>query len=663
MLNIDGKPAGVSIEDWKVRGLLISDLGEKVGIAAWRLLEQIPDPAARLLASWETINAYKYPQPKQKPFEQQLLYIREPVGVKEFIQSPEFLNKPNEVYPVVLAAAEELNSGQYVEAVLTGGIGSGKTTLALYTQAYQVYLLSCMHSPHKVYGLDPSSEILIIFQSITKNLATGVDYQRFRDMIDGSPYFRNHFPFDKNLASQMNFPNRVQVKPVAGNETAAIGQNVIGGLIDELNYMAVVEKSKASVDGGTYDQAVLVYDSIARRRKSRFLENGKMPGILCLVSSKKYPGQFTDQKMEEATRDKTIYVYDKRIWDIKPEAFKGKGWFRVFSGDMTRKPRIVGENETILKSEAPHVIDIPVDFLEDFKKDIINALREIAGVSTLARHPFFIETEKVSRAFREDIASVFSRPEVDFVETHVSLRKGAFFKPDLPRFVHCDLAISGDSAGLAVGCVYDFKDVSGTAGMATQMTMIHIDGVLRIVPPRNSEIMLYKVRAVILALRKMGLNLRWFTADQFQSSDSQQILRQQGLITGHQSVDIVPSPTGAGKKTIAQPYDYLKAALYDGRVRAPKHEFVLRELLMLEKDSKTGKIDHTPLGSKDCADCLAGVVFGLTMRRENWSQFGIPVSMIPSSIVDRKDKLKEGTDDGQTEYTEESRIEQLTMRS
>ena len=128
---------------------------------------------------------------------------------------------------------------------------------------------------------------------------------------------------------------------MAGTETAAIGQNVMGGLIDELNYMAVVEKSRVAVDKGTYDQAILLYNSIARRRKSRFMENGKLPGILCLVSSKKYPGQFTDQKVPEADKDPTIFVYDRRVWDIKPDDFGNQGWFPVFAGDMTRKPRIL----------------------------------------------------------------------------------------------------------------------------------------------------------------------------------------------------------------------------------------------------------------------------------------------------------------------------------
>ena len=80
--------------------------------------------------------------------------------------------------------------------MLTGAIGVAKTTIAIYTQAYQVYVLSCLANPHVLFDLDPSSEILIVFQSISKNLAQDVDYKRFRDMIVSSPYFNSVYPFD-----------------------------------------------------------------------------------------------------------------------------------------------------------------------------------------------------------------------------------------------------------------------------------------------------------------------------------------------------------------------------------------------------------------------------------------------------------------------------------
>jgi hypothetical protein len=565
-----------------------------------------------------------------------------PVGIVEFICSPHYLNKEKEIYPGVLEAAEELNSGGYVEAIMTGGIGSGKTTLALYTNAYQLYLLSCMRSPHKQFGLDPSSEILLIFQSMTLKLAQGVDYQRFRNMIEGSPYFLKHYPFDRQLKSKLVFQNRVEVIPVAGNETAAIGQNVMGGLIDELNYMAVVEKSRVAVDKGTYDQAILLYNSIARRRKSRFMENGKLPGILCLVSSKKYPGQFTDQKVKEAEKDPSIFVYDKRVWDIKPDDFGNQGWFPVFAGDLTRKPKILDEDDHLADEDRGLVVQVPEEFRLEFEKDVINALREIAGVSTLARHPFFLEVQKVYAAFKPR-ESIFSQPVVDFVESRLTLLKKNFWNPEIPRFAHCDLALSGDSAGLAIGTVSGFANVSSDPQQPAYMPNIWIDGTLEVRPPKNCEILLSKIREVIIVLKKMGLNIIWVTFDQFQSSDSQQILRQQGLITGHQSMDDVP----------CRPYDFTKTAMYEGRMDIPAHPKLNKEILMLEKDAKTGRIDHPPGGSKDVADALSGVTYGLTMRRELWGLYRIPVLMIPQSVYAAADKLKK---EQQPEYQSEESL-------
>ena len=60
-----------------------------------------------------------------------------PVDVRTFVTSPAYLNaldgQGNSVlYPAVLDALAELVEGGYSEAVLTGAIGTGKTTLAVY---------------------------------------------------------------------------------------------------------------------------------------------------------------------------------------------------------------------------------------------------------------------------------------------------------------------------------------------------------------------------------------------------------------------------------------------------------------------------------------------------------------------------------------------------
>lgn len=39
--------------------------------------------------------------------------------------------------------------------------------------------------------------------------------------------------------------------------------------------------------------------------------------------------------------------------------------------------------------------------------------------------------------------------------------------------------------------------------------------------------------------------------------------------------------------------------------------------MLAARDAKTGKIDHAANSSNDISDVLGGVVYGLTMRREN----------------------------------------------
>ncbi len=547
-------------------------------------------------------------------------YTHKPVGIRRFITSSEFMNVDEVIWDTVMDEIEELNSGAYYEAVLTGAIGVAKTTIALYTTAYQLYLLSCMKAPHKTFNLDPASEILLIFQNITKDLAEGVDYQRFREMIKAAPYFQRHFQWQKGIKSELRFPHRIVIKPVSGAETATIGQNVMGGIIDEMNFMAVTEKSKLSKDGsGKYDQAVSLYASISRRRKTRFMQQGKLPGILCLVSSKRYPGQFTDTKEEEAKQELAetgstgIFLYDKRTWEIMPTGtFLGE-WFHIFIGDISRKPFIIDPKVTKKESLEEHlVMAIPTEFRSDFQTDMGDSLRDIAGVSTLASMPFIMNVDILHEAFHEDQPSIFNVQLCDFETKKVGLHKKRVLMADAqyPRFAHVDLGLTSDHAGLSIGHVNKFVAIE-LDGQKVQMPNIVIDGHLRVAPPPNNEINFEKIRKIFYMLANMGFPLRWVTFDSWQSVDSMQLLRAKGFSTGTQSID---------RDTI--PYETTKTAILQGRLHIQADPWVQMEFARLERTDK-GKIDHPAGGSKDVTDAIAGVTYGLTMQNYIWVSFGV----------------------------------------
>ena len=623
-LKITIDPAQQKAVETKVFEAISKAYPYEVAAKVWQKVLAVPDPGARLdlcgmiysdLQSGDrllqSIRSSEY-----------AMYKKTPVGIEEFICGSYFMNARKIIYPEVMKELLEINGGQYTEVVFTGGIGSGKTTAALYTCAYQLYLLSCMATPHKAYDLDPATEILFVFQSIRKQAAKEVGYNRFRAMLENSKYFMTEFPFNPDLKSKLVFPDRIEVHPVTGDETATIGENVMGGMIDELNYMAVVEGSKEATDGGTYDQAVALYNSIARRRKSRFMKYGKMPGILCLVSSRRYPGQFTDIKEEEAKTDPQIYVYDKCTWDVKPDAYSGVR-FPVFIGDEFRKPRILDDEEidTLLEADRKDKVRmIPVEHKTEFERDIINALREVAGVATLARFPFIMDTEAVGNSMSVGIRSIFNSPWCDFEGRKLKIIPKRFHKPWLPRFAHVDLGLTSDSAGLALGCVTHFIEIQ-RGGAVETLPVIRIDGIMEVKPPRGGEIKFWKIRECFYKLRELGMHVKWITYDSYQSIDSLQLLYQQGFKTGNASLDVD-----------LRGYEASKTALYDGRLLLPKHERCRLEFVSLERDPKLGKIDHPPHGSKDCSDAVAGVVLGLIRRREIYISNGVSMSQIPESI-------------------------------
>ncbi len=333
-------------------------------------------------------------------------YAMLPVDVQTFVEGAGFLNRRGTLYPAVMDELRELNSGKYVEAVLTGAIGTGKSTIALFTTAYQLYTLSCLKDPHGLFNLDPSSEIVFAFQSLNKMLAKSIDYDRFRSMLTQSAYFNRDFPFNKKIASEMAFPKRIVVRPMSGDVNAAIGSNIFGAILDEINFMARVQQSKNAADGGLFDQANEMYNSIVRRRKSRFMATGgRLPGMVCLVSSKRYPGEFTDRKQLEAREEisrtgKTgIFVYDRTLWQIKPKGTYGEKRFRLFLGDVTRKPCILEESAEVAGEDSDLVMEVPEEFRSEFQRDILSAIRDIAGSATFALHPFIVNTEAVSKAF------------------------------------------------------------------------------------------------------------------------------------------------------------------------------------------------------------------------------------------------------------------------
>ena len=267
------------------------------------------------------------------------------------------------------------------------------------------------------------------------------------------------------------------------------------------------------------------------------------------------------------------------------------------------------------------IIDVPEEHRREFELDIHTALRDVAGIANSVFHPFISDKHAISEVF-DKVQSVLSREFSDFCASKLRFFPKRFRLLDQPRFVHIDLAVSADSTGIACGYVSSFVRMKRGEDVYEILPRIVFDFILEVPPPQGGEINFAKIRSSLYKLRDYGLPIEWATLDSYQSTDTQQLLRQKGFCTGTQSTVKDPRPD-----------DFLKTAILERRVYLPSHRKAQRELTLLERDQRTGKVDHPPRGSKDIADAIACVVFGLTRMRKVWWNHKIPPDKIPKNVL------------------------------
>lgn len=501
------------------------------------------------------------------------------------------------------------------------------TTAANLSIIRQIYKIACMRSPQQTFGLQRHSSIVFTIQSVRLSTAKRAVFDELGKFIHNSPYFNEIYPYDKRIASSMYFrEHHVQILPVSSSDTGAISMNVIGGMLDEANFMERIAKSKNAnaSETGEYDQAKSLYNTLSKRRRSRFMQMGKLPGTLFLVSSSRYPDDFTEEKAAEAAMcggdDAGIFVLSKSLWEGRGRNKYAEKEFRVLIGNERTRSRILQDNE-IVNDPDLEIVSVPEDLRSEFEKDIGGAIRDFAGRTTLATRPFIQNREALFEcmALADQYAyeSVIPIQEIDLeISQPYYLPERVRDDVRQMRVAHVDLSISRDSAGLAVGHIAGTKTIERTQietgeRIVEVLPVIAYDCILRINPPRDGEIDFAKIRQIIYDLRdKHNLPIKVVTSDGFQSVDFRQILAKKGFATEYLSLD-----------RTTQPYRTFRDALYDKRILLPRHQTLIKELTELEYVSQGAKekIDHRPKGSKDVADAVTGVAAFLLTRRHAWT--------------------------------------------
>jgi hypothetical protein len=530
-------------------------------------------------------------------------FDQRPASIIEFL-GPDYLNILKRMRPAIIKIlidifGTETNAeriARYEEAIVTGGVGIGKTTIASITNVYMCHWVLCLKNPQEYFGLLDGSRIAFMQMSTSGNQAKEVVFGDVKARIDNSPWFRKYYTYDPSFKNQIRFPKEIWILPGDSSETTFEGYNILGGVLDEADSHKVTQVKDYADQG---------YTTISGRMTSRFGNRG----FLLVIGQKKKPNGFVAKMWSKMKRDPHAYTAHLTIWEsmgwqkfLDPVTGERKSfWYDIERYQFTTK------DLAAYKGFPPTIIEVPEMYRSQFINSPHKALRDLAGMPPSVELPFFHDPGKLEVA-RQHWLTWWNKSEGPLNQMN---EFAEWFRcvDGLRRAVHVDIAYSaetGDALGLAMGHVPELVQVDDE-----WKPFIFIDLVMRIKARPGSEVILGDVRKIIYYLRdKLGFRIRLCTTDGFESTDFRQQMRKHHIRTDVVSCD---------KSKL--PYQDLLDAVTEERIAIPPYyvaldwtdptpvDIVYREISMLQDDGK--KIDHPPEGSKDVADSLAGVTHDL----------------------------------------------------
>lgn len=155
------------------------------------------------------------------------------------------------------------------EVILTGGLGTGKTTIANIILLRRLYELSCYSNIPALFNLMASSKIMLAYFNLNLGQALLTGYGQLKEMIDNCPYFQEHFTRNNKKDSEIVWPQANMMVRFASGTQHTIGTNLIGSVLDEANFFSKTEKiTEASIQ--VQDKAKEIYTATRNRRKITF---------------------------------------------------------------------------------------------------------------------------------------------------------------------------------------------------------------------------------------------------------------------------------------------------------------------------------------------------------------------------------------------------------
>ncbi len=270
------------------------------------------------------------------------------------------------------------------------------------------------------------------------------------------------------------------------------------------------------------------------------------------------------------------------------------------------------------------IIRQPKNLFRNFLINPSKYLIEYCNLVGSAISPFIVFPEKISKMFSYNLINPFHDDLLNFDKE---------FKcenPEVPRYMHLDLAKNHDAAGLSM-CHSPYfvdaeEDDEGATKKGEKLPFVRFDFIGRMKAKSGEEILIEEIEDMIYYLTSLGFNFRFISFDRFASLYIIQNLKKQGFVAAQMSVERsayryirvqINDANPEGFRKISTNKEYLmametfKELLYQERIAIPYHPVLETEIKKANIDRIKGKVDHQIKGSIDIFHSVAGSCFNL----------------------------------------------------
>ena len=512
--------------------------------------------------------------------------------------------------------------------ILSGARGLGKSEIAITCILYLMYRVMCLKNPHEYLNLKPTEKVAFALMNITKDLAEDIALSKFQHTVQMSPWFMDKGIITGKNELVWNPPDFIEI--IIGSQPRhVIGQPIYAAFFDEISFIPNQDIDKQK------EKALDMIDTAMGGMKTRFLNKGKNPTLMILASSKRSEKSFleTHMKKKAETEGDNTYIVDEPVWNIRPASEYSGERFYVALGNKFLASEVIPDSVLDLKSfkdKGFKILSVPVEYKPNFLEDIDRALCDYAGISSSDLTKYInasrwasTKKEEYQNLFTKEIIEVGNSPTdktqyYDFIDLKRLDKKML----SMPLFIHLDMSLSGDRTGIAGVWIKGKKQgIENNSRELYFRLAFHV----AIKAPKGYQVSFAKNKEFIYWLRKNGFSIRGVSTDTYQNAALAQDLIGQNYPYTVISVDRV------SRDRVCEPYAYFKNTIYEKRIFTYNSELLTEEVLGLERDGNSGKIDHPDhgrSGSKDTADAVCGALYNASQHAEEFAfEYGEDLSL------------------------------------